>query len=894
MAKLFPPLIEGVIPAFYSENGTVKITVPFSMNKAVSKIQVSGFVLKAKTVQSSTYLFTIQNKDTNTYNMEDSPWVTFILNDFELSSLRVGQFYKFQIAYIDNNGEIGYYSTIATGKYTSKPDLYIATANANMGLKIGQINMHHNYYLGCYKQNEDISEKVYSYEFNIYDSMGNLFITSGEQLHNHSYDTEINESYDDFFVNRELVINQSYYIQYKIKTINGLELATSKYRIMKKTSIETEMEASISAILNYDNGYIDINLIGTKNQYGLETPVTGAFLVTRACSDNNYEIWSEISRFKLQAQNPSRWLWRDYTVEQGKTYKYAIQQYNDAGLYSNRLESNAIYVDFEDAFLYDGKRQLKIRYNPKINSLKINILENKLDTIGSKHPFIFRNANTYYREFPISGLISYLMDEQNLFMAEEDFITSEKTTNFTSENLIQERLFKTEVLEWLTDGNPKVFRSPTEGNFIVRLLNVSLTPNDSLGRMLHTFNCTAYEIAEFNYDELNSYGFISLIDPEVSYLRFKTINFSKTVDNQVIYLHGQVNDLPAITVRIDNMMPGDIFKIINKNGESQTISIGVTGSYYIDLGTEITAIIIPEDLDEKGEYIYNYNGSMTYSYYSTSQNLFNKIDNVNIIEVPTRQFFGECDLLHEISKIKMQNNTYYLNPKVDLLHFYWIHASKKMVERIVEFGGQYYIDMNCTIRLSDPDPFTLYEVGEWILNSEYSPIHKNYIFKTKYFIDFNTGKKYDSYNPSIYINNNEISLAETITYTIEEKFDIPQSFIVGNGVTVECAYQVREIDYLIENDASWNTEPVKIIYLNKLKEFREWQNQCEIDEIELDSLIMDKTSPNYENNYKIWLYKIKVLAAQEENYREAIKNAYKVYIQTLISDQQKEAVSEVL
>jgi hypothetical protein len=34
------------------------------------------------------------------------------------------------------------------------------------------------------------------------------------------------------------------------------------------------------------------------------------------------------------------------------------------------------------------------------------------------------------------------------------------------------------VLNWLTDGQPKLFRSPGEGNFIVRLMNISLTPND--------------------------------------------------------------------------------------------------------------------------------------------------------------------------------------------------------------------------------------------------------------------------------------------------------------------------------------------------------------------------------------------------------------------------------
>jgi hypothetical protein len=156
-------------------------------------------------------------------------------------------------------------------------------------------------------------------------------------------------------------------------------------------------------------------------------------------------------------------------------------------------------------------------------------MENKVDTIGSKYPFILRNANSYYREFPISGLISYFMDEENLFILNNNSI-EEKTTNFTSNNLAYERMFKTEVLEWLTNGEPKIFRSATEGNFIVRLLNISLTPNDSLGRMLHTFNCIAYEIADFNYSELNAYNFISLEDPEIAYLRFKTINFSKVID----------------------------------------------------------------------------------------------------------------------------------------------------------------------------------------------------------------------------------------------------------------------------------------------------------------------------------------------------------------------------
>jgi hypothetical protein len=80
-------------------------------------------------------------------------------------------------------------------------------------------------------------------------------------------------------------------------------------------------------------------------------------------------------------------------------------------------------------------------------------------------------------------------------------------TQLSSENYYLERQFKMEALEWLTNGKPKLFRSPAEGNFIIRLMNTSLSPNDTLGRMLHTFQTTAYEIAECNYNNLQDYGF---------------------------------------------------------------------------------------------------------------------------------------------------------------------------------------------------------------------------------------------------------------------------------------------------------------------------------------------------------------------------------------------------
>jgi hypothetical protein len=39
-------------------------------------------------------------------------------------------------------------------------------------------------------------------------------------------------------------------------------------------------------------------------------------------------------------------------------------------------------------------------------------------------------------------------------------------------------------------------------------MNISLSPEEQLGRMLHNFSGTAYEIADYNYDNLVKYGIV--------------------------------------------------------------------------------------------------------------------------------------------------------------------------------------------------------------------------------------------------------------------------------------------------------------------------------------------------------------------------------------------------
>ena len=64
MAKLYPPIIEGTIPAFY---GTV-ISVPFIMNRSVSLSEISGMKIKMKTVQNNIYILEAESSLNNITN----------------------------------------------------------------------------------------------------------------------------------------------------------------------------------------------------------------------------------------------------------------------------------------------------------------------------------------------------------------------------------------------------------------------------------------------------------------------------------------------------------------------------------------------------------------------------------------------------------------------------------------------------------------------------------------------------------------------------------------------------------------------------------------------------------------------------------------------------------
>ena len=928
MAKLYPPIIEGTLPAFYSntieniENGgMVEITIPFSMNKAVSISEVKGFSLKIKTVSSNTYLLSLKilengngitdtilndcnnlflsnNKlksaelikwqilewlgnyclDRNSLNnltqiiqthynnfldlklsrdekifyngcidknqreintLSDEAEIarlTVEINHFEekikilennityleellkpllnnaISSIAsiinnhqvsfciranhplieedifyLGQHYKMQLAYIGDGNEVGYYSTVGIAKFTTKPILYIADLDSN------SINNYRINFTGFYDQTgKDTTEKVYNYQFNLYQN-GELYLTSGWLLHNSTYDDSPSSSFDIYGFESSIVPNLKYQLEYKIRTINNLEVATELYDIVQQEALLPECNIEVKPVLNFNNAYIDLYLTTNRD------PANGAFAISRTDNTSNYSNWVTLTNLSLNNKIlKNEFIYRDYSIEHGITYIYAIQQYNSKGLFSRHIKAEPIFADFEDAFLYDGEKQLKIKYNPKVSSFKRTILESKTDMIGNQYPFIFRNPRVSYKEFPISGLISYHSDEENLFLSKDDINLIEHSVNLTGENIASERLFKMAVLEWLTDGKPKLFKSPSEGNFIVRLMNTSLTPTDTINRMLHTFNCNAYEIADFNFNNCKQYGFIKINDLEDKSRVYKTVDLSS-------YDTSDFNNLPSINPNYD------IYSIeFNTN---PNVPFYINGSTYFTDSEGYFKLEI-EDIAFKAGSItlapgITYNGTVTYSYYGVPEEGFSNINSIEIYEVALRQITGVKNVLNALQDLKTEilainylkaysltDDRYYITIDgktldfngIDGIELFNIIEPKEIIvsssDLIIECGYKYCNKIyNVELNLSGTIKNN-YEINKQVLSvTNYKEMIENYNENNRN----NTALMYSELNKlqSDYLNGNiateeeyNIKYNEIVSrYSNQEQNEIEQNYI---------------------------------------------------------------------------------------------------------------------
>ena len=508
MAKLNPPILEGKIPPMVKPNSeleSVSLRIPYVMNRSVSLDDVGAMMVKIKTIGGIELInLTVINdndEETKDYFNDNEIYIADLGTD-NIQKLNIQQYYKIQIAYQQAiTQDIGYYSSVGIIKYAAQPTI-ICEQESNKG---------EYYFTGKYVPNEaDKTEKFYSSHFTLYDTTDDhnympIEITE-EKLH-----TNPDTDYENYEIRRDLNFNNhSYKVEFVATSVNGY-VGAALVNVVPQVLDQFPTETQLVATNNYENGYVQLTTKGAT--------LSSNYTYTIWRKANNSEDWEKLSIIFVPP-------YQDFTVEHGVTYTYAIQgiPIDTEENATEKLSASPLAARFEDIILGDKDKHLRIQFNPKINSFKRTILESKIDTIGGKYPMIMRNGNVNYQEIGISGLISYLIDPDELFMQFVDTNISKyrletnaaantrippSPTSLSDENRYKERQFREAVIAWLTNGEPKYFRSPTEGNHIIRLMNVSLTPNDTVGRLIYSFSATGYEIDDDTYSNLAKYRLAS-------------------------------------------------------------------------------------------------------------------------------------------------------------------------------------------------------------------------------------------------------------------------------------------------------------------------------------------------------------------------------------------------
>jgi hypothetical protein len=556
--NLYPPIIASWMPAFVRTT-SCRIYFSLSTYNSIEDIKNVQVIINNQSnnlsaLDSEKYPAGIKITNLNTDNEisgDSKYYITISPSDLENGVFELNQYYKVQIrftgtgaanvtdsqkiaSWLTNNQKyFSEWSTVCLIKGIQQPRVYIKgfeedSSSSETIFTTELIDIIGGMYYD--ENNETEKEYLKSYQIIISNAASDEMVFDSGIVYTNTYNpNEINYTLEyalDDGVNYKLEL---------IYTTNNEYSNSQDYYFSIIQGGNDPLNADITATIDNDNGRIRIDVVSTTTDVFM-----GNVTIRRSSSKTNFTIWEDIQTAVVNEGKPLDLTWYDYTAESGIWYKYCAQKRSSRGERGLTITiRNPVMLDLEDLFLTNQDMQLKIKYNPTISSFKQTISESRTETLGSQYPFIRRNSALNYKQFPISGLITSFCDEDELFVSKEsvygDF--KEDYADYNTENqidaygdIIYEKNFRDKIMEFLYDGSVKLFRSNTEGNILVKVMDVSFTPNATLGRMLYSFSATAYEVDECSISNYNNYNILTIGDYSsyIEYLYTKVGQISGT------------------------------------------------------------------------------------------------------------------------------------------------------------------------------------------------------------------------------------------------------------------------------------------------------------------------------------------------------------------------------
>lgn len=551
--RLYPPILDYSMPAFVAKQDTpVRIYFAIPTYNSLSEIgsvhMTVRYLESNENALSSTYPAKIKvaayETDNERVAQQDRYYIDLSATDLE-DGFVTGTIYKIQLrfskisaensdsnpgaAWFNSNlASFSEWSTVALIRPIAEPTYDIlGLEDANKGASVNFASADAVFTI-TYSQGES-SEPLRSWRTRLYNENKTTLLADSGVITYNNYDylpvDSSNSITFDSILPYQMHNGESYILQLDLVTRNGYSVS-SDYTFTCSPSSSTDFQGTINCDMNEEEGYAEITVQTTE-------PTNTNIIIRRTSSESSFAVWEDIA-LKTSINENVNWTFRDFSIESGIWYRYGVQTRDIYGHRGALIELNMTppqMCEFEHAFLLEeGGRQLKLKYDFQISTANVTVSESKTDTIGSKFPFVRRNGNMYYRTFQCTGLITGFMDlGERLFITPEELFHNQNNLYKNTRDTINlqvnqydytyEREFREKVQEFLYDDKVKLFKSLQEGNILVKLMNITLTPKNELGRLLYTFSAQAVEIDEPSLTNLDNYG-IQTVDHYASDLIF--------------------------------------------------------------------------------------------------------------------------------------------------------------------------------------------------------------------------------------------------------------------------------------------------------------------------------------------------------------------------------------
>lgn len=630
---IYPPIIDSYMPVFDREK-ECRIYFSLSIYNNLNDININQVQVTVNDQYTNKNLLidpigiTIKPiiEDTEKTG-EDRYYISLVGNDLAKGQFELNKYYKIQLRFANSDTIIPFplnsgwinnnlknfseWSSVCLIKAIIPPTIFLTEFNT-----VSELTRFPSSFIkvtGKAIFDEEETETLKSYNISIFSKITKEKIYESNEIFT---DTISALNIINFTIPIEFEKNIPYILKFKYTTRN-LYSAINSYDFIITEDYVQKLDINSAIRLDEENARMIIDIIPKKFR--------GNILIKRTDSKSKFIIWETVKILNIKDDNI--YTWNDYTIEAGVWYKYSVMEGHASGLQgaATYLNIDPILAFFEYSYLVDQECQLKIKFDANISSLKKTISESKIDTIGSQFPFFVRNGNIKYTEFPISGIISYLTDEDEIFTSKNSLITNpdelqtyrDKYRVNDYNDYLMERGFREQVMEFLENGKEKLFKSLTEGNFIIYLMNVIFSPNTTLGRYIYSFSATAYQIANSTIENYNNHhiqeigNYMSDLEIDKIITEYSAIGQVNNYDNNITISTNildiikekqaipnyniRIKDFSSINFNISDNKATEYEVIIN----GQRIKMSSDGKYTLssleDEGIVINSISFPQN-----------------------------------------------------------------------------------------------------------------------------------------------------------------------------------------------------------------------------------------------------------------------------------------------------------